>query len=194
MDFQAYKTRLEQAGVTFDAGLTSDEIQQIESRYQFRFPPDYREFLMFALPISDDFIDWRHDAPTVKDRLSWPYEGMCFDIEVNNFWLREWGPRPVNKAEAFAIARQAIERAPTLIPIFGHRFIPDRPAERGNPIFSVVQTDIIYYGGDLEDYLQNEFRQAFGREEYRIEEPIKQIEFWSYLVYLNYAEVDDGQE
>jgi hypothetical protein len=33
--------------------------------------------------------------------------------------------------------------------------MPERPFEVGNPVLSVSQTDIIYYGSDLQDYLEN---------------------------------------
>lgn len=94
---------------------------------------------------------------------------------------------------ACAIAHQAIEQAPRLIPIAGHRYIPDAPAEAGNPIFSVYQTDIIYYGRDLFEYLENEFGDYFfGQKRYQITEPVKSIAFWSYLVVINDGGVEDG--
>src|SRR5512135_3597462 len=118
MDFQYYKSTLERAGVIFEAGLSSEEVQRIETQYDFRFPPDYRAFLMYALPTSHDFIDWRNaDEAQIRERLSWPYDSMCFDIEHSNFWLRTWGTRPPELSDAFAIAKQAIEQAPALIPI-----------------------------------------------------------------------------
>jgi len=36
------------------------------------------------------------------------------------------------------------------------------PRHRRNPVFSVHQTDIIYYGSDLEHYLHKEFYYYFG--------------------------------
>ena len=35
--------------------------------------------------------------------------------------------------------------------------MPDASHWEGNPVLSVYQTDIIYYGYDLEDYLRHEF-------------------------------------
>ena len=35
--------------------------------------------------------------------------------------------------------------------------MPDRPQLNGNPIFSIHQTDMIYYGFDLDDYFRHEF-------------------------------------
>jgi hypothetical protein len=194
MDFQPYKTTLEHAGVVFAPGLSNHEIHQIEASYAFRFPADYRAFLMFALPISHGFVDWRHgDRAHIHQQLAWPYEGICFDIEHNNFWLRAWGPRPADLTAAFAIAHQAVAEAPTLIPVAGHRYIPDVPADAGNPIFSVYQTDIIYYGRDLLEYLENEFGYYFfGQSRYQITEPIRSIAFWSHLVAINDGQIEDG--
>ena len=55
-------------------------------------------------------------------------------------------------SRAFAVAKRAMDAAPKLVPIAGHRFIPEAPHEEGNPVFSVHQTDIIYYGRDLAEY------------------------------------------
>ncbi|MCI0491164.1 MAG: SMI1/KNR4 family protein [Blastocatellia bacterium] len=183
MDLDYYKNTLEQAGVLFAHGLSESEIESIQEKYRFQFPPDLKEFLMFALPISDGFVDWRDATEDeIANRLLWPYEGICFDIENSSFWLEEWGQQPESLDEAFATAKKAVESAPALIPIYIHRYIPDRPNEVGNPVFSVYQTDIIYYGSDLADYLENEFRYYFDRSEYSLTGEIKHIEFWSRLV------------
>jgi hypothetical protein len=107
------------------------------------------------------------------------------DITHNGFWLPEWGDRPAATETAHAIARQAVAAAPPLIPVCGHRYIPSLPHERNNPIYSVHQTDIIYYGQTLFDYFENEFRDAFGRTAYQYTPPFKPIAFWTRLVDLN---------
>ena len=112
--------------------------------------------------------------------LDWPYEGMCFDIENNAFWLPAWGKKPSSLAECFAIARKAVDAAPKLIPVYSHRYIPDRPCLPGNPVFSVYQTDIIYYGSDLQNYLENEYHCDFKTIK-KIPPDlnlIRRIEFW----------------
>jgi hypothetical protein len=68
-----------------------------------------------------------------------------------------------------------IAEAPKLIPIYSHRFIPEEPSEAGNPIFSVYQMDIIYYGFDLDDYLRHEFDLP-GRKEWPAQ--VRPIKFW----------------
>jgi hypothetical protein len=56
-----------------------------------------------------------------------------------------------------------------------HRMMPDEPREAGNPVFSVHQTDIIYYGFDLLDYLRNEFKL---RDRDPWPEKVRPIRFW----------------
>jgi hypothetical protein len=187
MDIKRYQSTLERAGVVFEIGLSAKEVQKIEEHYLFIFPADYCEFLMNALPVSNNFVDWRNaDENQNIEMLNWPYEGICFDIEHNGFWLRTWGQKPDKLEDSLLIAKNAIEQAPILIPILGHRYIPSKPEEIGNPIFSVYQTDIIYYGRDLGEYLENEFGYYFfGKGRYQVTEPVTRIPFWSYLVDLN---------
>lgn len=183
MDLARYKRVLAGAGVTFESGLTEGEIRSIEERYRFKFPPDLRDYLTFAIPISKGFVNWRCETEDeIVNRLQWPYDGICFDIEHNAFWPATWGPWPPSLDDAFAVAKSAVDAAPKLIPIYGHRYIPDRPHQAGNPVFSVYQTDIIYYGSDLADYLENEFAYYFGRTANLPPSGVKNIEFWSWLV------------
>lgn len=183
MDLAQCKERLLAAGVVFEPGLSRDEILAIEDSYGVRFPADLRAFLEYALPVSNGWVNWRGESPqVVQERLDWPSEGICFDIEHNGFWWEGWGPSPPSLAEACAVARHALASAPRLIPICGHRYMPDRPAESGNPVFSVYQTDIIYYGKDLMDYFANEFHYWFERPGYEFDGHARHIEFWSDIV------------
>ena len=186
MDLEHCRAVLERAGVKFDSGLTPVEFEAAEARFGFTFPPDLRALLAFALPTGGSAPTWRDlENPGLIRTMSWPLEGMCFDIEHNVFWPSEWGERPVELAEACEIARGHVARAPKLIPVFSHRYLPDRPATAGNPVFSVYQTDIIYYGSDLENYLHNAFYYYFGTPDYSLGTSIRDIEFWSWLVALN---------
>jgi hypothetical protein len=48
MDLGYYRDTLARAGVSFEPGLGEAEVKHFEDRYQFTYPPDLREFLMFA--------------------------------------------------------------------------------------------------------------------------------------------------
>ncbi len=181
-----YIDKLKIRGSKFESGLTDSEFEEIENTCNFKFPPDLRDFLSIALPINDDWINWRNwTKKEITDQLSWPYEGICFDIEHNSFWRDEWGKKPNTLKECFKVAKEVVNNAPTLIPIYSHRFIPDTPHEAGNPVFSVYQTDIIYYGTNLYNYLRNEFSSTFGKPENPEKNDFKDIKFWTKLVEIN---------
>ena len=66
--------------------------------------------------------------------------------------------------------------APKLVPIFSHRYIPFIPNDLNIPIFSIVQSDIIYYGRNLISYLEVEFKL----KQYNNNDITgKYIDFWS---------------
>lgn len=162
--------------VEFDAGLTDAEIAATEGRFGVRFPPDLRAFVQTALPRGPQFPDWRSgDEAGLRDWLDLPRLGILFDVEHNGFWLDEWGRRPGSLEESLRVAGDLVAAAPRLIPIYGHRMMPDEPYLPGNPVFSVHQTDIIHYGFDLADYLRHEFALS-GREPWP--KRVRPIRFW----------------
>lgn len=162
-------------------GLAENDLKAIETLHGFVFPPDLRAFLSEVLPVGPSFPDWRNpDSAAIHRQLVWPFEGMAFDIEHNVFWLDSWGAKPADLSQALSVARRAWEEAPRLIPVFLHRYIPAEPALAGNPVLSVYQTDIIYYGSDLRRYFAAEFAGLPYAEAVR--EPIRRIRFWSALV------------
>ncbi len=170
-------------GISFAPGLTEAQCEAAEAAHGFHFPPDLRSFLQYALPVGERFPDWRvPTSPLIQEQLDWPADGMCFDVEYNAFWLPAWGPRPASLAAAQARAREAVHAAPLLIPVVGHRYLPAAPCEAGNPVFSVYQTDIIYYGSDLADYLRAEFGVP---NPYSAPDKPREIEFWGELERLD---------
>ena len=171
-------------------GLRDSEIRAAEATYAIRFPPDLEELLRYALPVGSPWPDWRKDSNAeIHDALNWPLEGILFDIERNAFWLAEWGERPAELDRAFAIASEHVALAPRLIPVFAHRYLPQEPSSAGNPVFSVYQTDIIYYGSNLAEYFANEFPSYFrgaGGSTYQISQPVVRIDFWSMFAENDY--------
>lgn len=162
--------------VAFDEGLTDAEIARAENTYGFIFPLDLREFLQTAIPKGFPFPDWRSkEDPRIREMLRLPLEGILFDVEQSDFWLPEWGPKPPRIEDAKRIVERYVNQAPRLIPIYAHRMMPERPQQAGNPVLSVHQTDIIYYGFDLEDYFRHEFKLE---ERKPWPQKIRPIEFW----------------
>lgn len=169
--------------VVLAPGLSPGEIAEVESWYGFRFPPDLKLLIQHALPVSRGFPDWRR-APEadLRYRLAGPTEGILFDVEYNGFWMTRWGPRPPVLHDALDVAQHHLASVPPLVPVYGHRYISSEPPVSGNPVYSVVQTDIICYGTDLATYFAVEFgvpRPAWAADSVAI------VRFWDYLETIN---------
>lgn len=154
----AFVDRLRRWDYILELGLSDQEVSSIEARFGFCFPPDLRCFLQQVMPASGVWVNWRTETDAaIMERLNWPLEGIIFDVKQQAFWLDSWGKKPEDQAEAIELARREIAKAPTLIPIYSHRYIPSTPSLAGNPVFSVHQSDVIYYGYDLASYFEHEF-------------------------------------
>ncbi len=166
--------------IAFEHGLSDAEVGRVEQDFRFQFPSDLRAFLQTAMPVSPRFPNWRSGN---RDELSqWlqdPSEGVLFDVEQNDLWLDEWGKRPSTTSERLTICRGLLEGAPTLIPIYGHRVMPSEPIDAGNPVLSVHQSDIIYYGANLDHYLRTEFLAV---DQETPETGPRAVRFWDDLI------------
>jgi hypothetical protein len=156
---------------------TEAELDAAQARFGFFFPPDLKAMLLEHRLAGA--LDWTRDHEKIAEMFEWPFEGLLFDVENNELWWPEWGPRPNDPADRAAELRRILAAAPRLIPVWGHRYIPETPHEAGNPVFSVHQADIIVYGANLDDYLWHEFdREAEG-----VDRPASRtIAFWSEMV------------
>jgi hypothetical protein len=179
-----------------DSGLTDGEVDRTEQEFGFQFADDHRAFLAAGLPVNtrpeprdpgviythpELWSDWRSgDRDNLRALLAWPSEGVLFDVEKNGFWYEGWGPRPADLATAAEIATHMLAQVPAMVPVYGHRYLPAGPGNVGHPVLSMWQTDIIYYGLDLADYIDREFgRQGPGEDPW---EPEATVEFWRELV------------
>lgn len=175
--------KLKAKKVKFEHGLSDEEVQQIENKFNLRFPPDLQYFLQKELPISNGFVNWRLglqskiEAMDIRKRIDWPFSGIVFDIEHNAFWMEEWGEKSNDLNKNIMVAEIYYETYPKVIPIYSHRYIPSEPHKTGNPVFSIYQTDIIYYGYDLAHYFAHEFRFELS-DKFPIIDAPNHIDFW----------------
>lgn len=148
------------AGVRFEPGLTDAEVATIQRDLDVAFGPEHSELLQAALPVgSPSWPDWRTDsADTLAARLDWPIDGVVFDVLNNAFWPSSWGERPADPEERERRARVQLDGVPRLVPLFGHRYLAVDPAYRRSPVFSVYQTDVVFYGDNLLDWVAHEFK------------------------------------
>lgn len=148
---------LREAGALLTPGLTAEELGQLEAQLDIEFCADHADFLGLAVPLGEGWIDWRGAPEPIARRLRQPREGLLFDVLHNDFWPASWGGRPVEPLIAEQEAREQLGRWPQLVPLYGHRYLPSRPIASPAPVFSVVQSDVIYYGYDLLEWVRREF-------------------------------------
>jgi hypothetical protein len=185
--------RLAETGLyEFEPGLTDTEFARIEREYGFEFADDHRGFLAAGLPVnvppeegqtwSKPWPEWRGgDLDSLRRQLAWPVEGVLLSVEHNAFWYGGWGERPSDGATALDTARRLLRAAPVLVPVYAHRYLPAGARSFGHPVLSMWQTDAIYYGLDLADYMHREFDEARGDvdEDWN---PKATVPFWRDLV------------
>lgn len=174
----------------FLPGLTPGQISTVQRAYGFLFPTSLADFYSCGLPKAQsplaDFPDWKHlDPQSISDvhkRICAPVENLRAAVR-DGFWLDVWGGRPEKNEDVLAIFDSLAEKAPKLIPVYGHRYIPVIEGINDPPVISAVGQDIIYYGCNLIDYLRREFLGKKGAIE---RENITRIPFWSDIIDQNW--------
>ena len=168
-------------------GYTQAELDDIQAKWNLRFPPDLvdlyrqRRRVIEHAEIKFGSFDWLTEPEEkIRAAIDWPLEGFLFDVD-HGLWWPEWGEMPGVSGERHEKMRAIFSAAPKLIPIYGHRCIPETPYASGNPIFSVWQMDVIVYGADLQDYMRHELSPGLDDPL----PPVKEIPFWSRAVAFN---------
>ncbi|MEU8928764.1 hypothetical protein AB0D30_02620 [Streptomyces sp. NPDC048409] len=176
----------------FEPGLTDAEFRRIEREFGFEFADDHRSFLAAGLPVnippedgqtwSRPWPEWRSgDSDSLREQLAWPVEGVLLDVGHHTFWHEGWGERPADGTEALETARHHLAEAPVLVPVYAHRYLPAGRGSFGHPVLSMWQTDFIYYGLDLADYMHREFDGARGEVD-ESWNPQATVPFWRDLL------------
>lgn len=194
-----------QRGTRWNGGYTEAEIQAFEKEWNIQFPPDYRMYLKvlgapdrpcFAawfedgdeLMVGEEYmlLDLHEDPAAIERKLHWPAEGLLRSVEHGEWW-QAWGEKPTTLQERQQKLSELLKQAPPLIPIYGHRYLVGLPLAAGNPVLSVMGSDIIVYGLDLPGYLQHEFSDLLQGETFwqsrpwteKEDERLSSIPFWS---------------
>jgi len=153
--------QLRAKGIQFAERLTESEFRKIEEIYDIKFPESLRKFYSLGVPFSDRFPLWNDfsdaNIEKIKERIVAPIKWLLIYVEKDGYWLTGWGKRPDSTDESIEQFWEIALQAPKLIPIYSHRYMPQLDGVDDPPVISTVGQDTIYYGGNLEEYLQNEF-------------------------------------
>ena len=139
---------------------------------------DHRAFLAGGLPVGQGWPDWRSvDTFALRNALSWPIDGLLFDVEHNGYWHAQWPARPGVIADALEVAHVFLRRAPHLVPLHGTYYLPDAVEDAGHPVLDVFRSVVRPLGADLVDWVE----QCFGSGVPGRRDPKVTVSFWSDL-------------
>lgn len=182
--YQEIVSKLITKGVLFDRAMSLFEIEETEKLYNISFPVELKRLFFVGLPVSKGFCNWRdihnENVQRIKDVLNMPIKGLIFDIENSDFWCEDWGAKPTDIRDARNILLEHYNKAPKMIPVYAHRYMPFIPKEIVIPVFSIMQSDIIYYGTNLVSYLEIEF--GFRQYNELTHANFRHVDFWSDLL------------
>lgn len=169
------------AVVDIQPGVSDDEFDDVEARLGFQFADDHRAFLAAGLPAGRSWPDWRHgDTTTLRTWIAGPVRGVLFDVEHGGFWHPSWGERPGDRTVRQIVAARELAAWPQLVPISGHRYLPAGRGTHGHPVLSIHQTDVIYYGSDIAEYIHRELaRELVPRWDDPTWTPHSTVAFWT---------------
>jgi hypothetical protein len=177
-------SKLKEKGVVLDHGITAQEMIEIEKFYNISFPAELKELYSLGLPISNGFYNWRdmgsENTKLINNALEMPIKGLQSDLENGDFWCDNWELPPDNIEGAQKLLLKDYNNAPKLIPIYSHRYMPFIPDNTNIPVFSIMGSDIIYYGTDLISYLELEF--GFKQYSDIMQANFQDVDFWSDLL------------
>jgi len=180
--FSSLISCMKQACVTFEPGLSTKERSEAERVFGFMFPEALRAFLGEGVPVSVGFYDWRDLSVENRVRIKGALRKPFIEIkeEINRLdWPSAWGTEPMSQVERRTIALRRLQRAPALIPLYAHRYMPAGVAA-DPPVFSIAGLDVICYGKDLCDYLEREFGQSLPPE-FEVD-ALMSVPFWGDLL------------
>ena len=158
--------KLKKAGISFDPGMSRDELDRAESVFHFHFPNEIREFLFCGVPVGSSFFNFR-DVTEKNIKRFFEFQNSIeksfrFDLEYNREeMLGLLGEKLgfIQNIDAFDDAvMKYLSQSVRLIPFFAHRCFFD--GMDNMPIVSFWRpTDTIVYGGTFENYLEVEFME-----------------------------------
>lgn len=146
---------LKSSNLLVEGGLSDVEFSTIESNFSFIFPPDLRSILQEGLPIGPGFPNWRSSSEQQLEIIkNLPILSLCKQVKKRNFWVEFWGNRPIDNDQAVDIANGFLKKAPVLVPIYQHFYIPCTPCLAGNPVFYVHDGEVKLWSFDISGFFQ----------------------------------------
>ncbi len=189
MDNRKMTECLKNVGITFETGMSREELDRAQAVFHFCFPKEVREFLLCGVPVGLSFFNYRDISQANVNRFrefqASIESSFRFDLENNREVMLEMLGQRLGfheDSEVFDIAvMQYLNQSVKLIPFYAHRCFFDGMDDM--PIVSFWQpSDTILYGGSFENYLEHEFL-GFNRRLNGVQERMKNTGIWADLIW-----------
>lgn len=163
-----------------ETGASETRLNAVEAELGFVLPDDLRYLAGHTADPDGHLFSWIDRPVAIAEFREQVFEGICADISASLFWLTRWGERPDDASQRLAVFEEDFRSWPQLVPVHAHRALVVDPPDDGNPVFSIMQTDIICYGCTLADWMALEFTRGSGAYEDCVDlGKLRSIPVWS---------------
>jgi len=153
---------LERIGGERSPGLTNRDMSELEAVLGCQLPFEVGLMLIMAVPIAEP---WRQWTDPKADWAAWNEQlvsGFAFDVEHNDVWFPEWGPKPSTVVAQIDVVRDQLKAAPAVFPIYGTHVVPltaglDQANSDGNPVWLIEGSSARLLGDDLAAWMHGQF-------------------------------------
>lgn len=159
-------------------GLSEEQIDQVERKYEVSFTPEHREFLKILHAIDKKeiveyedegemiaeectfFYNWLENEAEIISHIRFIYKSMWNDVNsVNHVWLKSWGLKPKSLERKKEIFDEWFSKLPQLLPVRNSSCVVNSKNLKWNPVVSVSGSDVIIVGWDFRTSLLYELRE-----------------------------------
>lgn len=158
-------------------GLSEEQIDQVERKYEVSFTSEHKEFLKILHAIDKKeiveyedegkliaeectfFYNWLENETEIISQINSFYKWMWDDIiSVNHVWLKSWGIKPKSLERKKEIFDEWFSKLPQLLPVRDSACVVENNNLKLNPVVSVRGSDVVILGWDFRTYLLYELR------------------------------------
>ncbi|MEJ5048349.1 hypothetical protein WH221_00835 [Chryseobacterium culicis] len=159
-------------------GLSEEEIDQVERKYEVSFTSEHREFLKILHAIDKKeiveyeyegeliteecifFYNWLENEEEITAQTKYFYKGIWNDvIDVNHVWLKSWGIKPKSIDKKKQIFDEWFSKLPQLLPVRDSAYVVSNENLKWNPVIGGSGSGIVIVGWDFRTYLLYELRE-----------------------------------
>ncbi|KAA2217671.1 hypothetical protein [Chryseobacterium sediminis] len=159
-------------------GLSEEQIDQVEKKYQVSFTSEHKAFLKILHAIDKKeiveyedegeliteecifFYNWLENEKEIIAQTKYFYKGIWNDVtSVNHVWLKSWGIKPKSIEKKKQIFDEWFSKLPQLLPVRDSAYIVSNENLKWNPVIGGSGSGVVILGWDFRTYLLYELRE-----------------------------------